>query len=97
MLSIAISSPQAILRQLGERARLRRLAFNWSRKTLASRSGVPESTIKRYELSGNIGLHKLIQLSLVLDAADEFGLLFPAKPIVSIDEVRAPKRQRGRQ
>ena len=97
MLPVNISSPQAILHRIGANARAMRVAADWSRKTLSSRSGVPESTIKRFELTGNIGLKPLIQISLALDAAEEFSRLFPAKQIVSIDEVLAPKRQRGRQ
>lgn len=97
MSTFNFSSSGAVLLKIGERARARRVALNWSRKTLAARSGIPESTIKRFELSGNAGLAALIQLALTLDAIDEFEQLFPAKPFISIAEVLAPMRKRGRQ
>jgi len=88
-----IFSPQSIAIKLAERLRARRLAEDWSRRTLAERSGVPESTIKRFETHGSIGLEALVMLALTLDAADEFAQLFPAKTLTSIEQVQAPQRQ----
>ncbi|PKO88662.1 MAG: hypothetical protein CVU16_13575 [Betaproteobacteria bacterium HGW-Betaproteobacteria-10] len=48
--------PEDLARQLGERARARRLAANLTRRTLAEQSGVPESTIRKFEVTGLIGL-----------------------------------------
>lgn len=96
MRTFIFSSPGYIADQLAARCKARRLAENWSRKTLAERSGVSESTIKRFETSGSIKLEDLIQLAVALQASDEFGNLFPEKAVASLDQLTLNTRQRGR-
>ncbi len=69
--------------------------LGWTRKTLAARSGVAESTIKRFELTGHIGTAALVQLAMALDMLDGLGTLFAPPPVQSIAQVTAKKRQRG--
>jgi transcriptional regulator with XRE-family HTH domain len=88
--------PEDFAKQLGERTRDRRLVANLTRKTLAARSGVPASTIRKFECTGVISLVGLLQLADALGCMDDFNKLFPAKAAVSIDEFVAPVRQRGR-
>lgn len=88
--------PEDLSRQLGERARARRLAANLSRQTLSELSGVPTSTIRKFEVTGMISLVALLQLADALGCLDDFSTLFPAKVAVSIDEFVAPVRKRGR-
>lgn len=95
MLSMLIKPPAVILRELGGRAKAARLALGWTRKTLAARSGVPESTIKRFETTGLIGTSALIDLALALDRLVGFDELFAPKPIASISELRGAPRKRG--
>jgi transcriptional regulator with XRE-family HTH domain len=96
MISIQILPPNLVLHQLGKRAQARRLVENLSRKTLATRSGVPDGTIKRFELTGRIGVESMLALAIALDCSDEFALLFGARPIRSIGEVTTRTRARGR-
>lgn len=95
MLSIAFKSPSAILEDLGSRAKAARLALGWTRNTLAVKSGVPESTIKRFETTGQIGTAALVDIAIALDMLGGVDLLFAPKPIQSIAEVTAKKRKRG--
>lgn len=96
MLSIELKSPQEILLGIGNSIRTLRLSKNWSRTTLSARSGVPESSIKRLELTGNIGLASLLEITLALDRADELQKLFQQIAIPSIRELDAIKtRRRG--
>ena len=88
--------PEDLARQLGDRAQARRLAANLTRKTLSERSGVPASTIRKFEATGIIRLVGLLQLADALDCLDDFSKLFPAKLAMSIDEFVAPARKRGR-
>jgi transcriptional regulator with XRE-family HTH domain len=97
MLSIKLLPPDLILRNLGRRARERRLQENLSRKTLASKSGVPEATIKRFELLGRIGTESLLLLAIALDCPDDVDSLFEPRPIRSIADVHPERRRRGRQ
>ena len=88
--------PEDLARQLGERARARRLAANLTRKTLAERSGVPAPTIRKFEVTGIVSLVGLLQLAEALDCLDDFSRLFPPRAAVTIDEFVAPARKRGR-
>ena len=83
--------------QLAARCKARRLAENWSRKTLSERSGVSESIIKRFETSGSIKLEDIVQLAVALNAAAEFGGLFPEKAVTNLNELPTHTRKRGRQ
>lgn len=95
MLSIGFKSPEAILSELGQRAKAARLALGWTRKTLAERSGVPESTIKRFESSGQIGTAALVALAQALDMLAGLEPLFAPKPLQSLAEIVVKPRQRG--
>ena len=88
--------PEDLASQIGARARARRLSANLTRKTLAARSGVPESTIRKFEVTGIISLVGALQLADTLGCMDEFSKLFPAKEVVTIAEFVAPGRKRGR-
>lgn len=96
MLPIAFQTPETVRKTIAARAKIRRLAENLSRRSLAARSGVPESTIKRFETTGHIALDSLLRLASILDGLDEFGALFPEKPPVSMDQVSPTRRRRGR-
>jgi transcriptional regulator with XRE-family HTH domain len=96
MIPIKVLPPSLILRNIGRRAQERRLEENLSRRTLASKSGVPEGTIKRFESTGHIGVESLLLLAIALDCPDEIELLFKPRPIRSIGDVRTQKRARGR-
>jgi transcriptional regulator with XRE-family HTH domain len=88
--------PEELASHLGEHARARRLSANLTRKTLAVRSGVPASTIRKFEGTGIISLIGMLQLADALGCMDDFNKLFPAKEAVTIDEFIAPVRKRGR-
>jgi transcriptional regulator with XRE-family HTH domain len=88
--------PEDLASQIGERARACRLSANLTRKTLAVRSGVPESTIRKFEVTGMISLTGLLQIADALGCMDDFNKLFPTKAAITIDEFVAPTRKRGR-
>ena len=99
ILPVSLLSSQDICRLIAKRFRRRRLDFhNWPRHVLASRSGVTESTIKRFENRGQITLENLVKLASAMDAAEEFQSLFPLPEVTSLEDVkqRQQKRQRGR-
>lgn len=96
MLSLNFIPPQQVLTELGERAKAARLRLNLSRKTLADRSGVAASSIKRFETTGQISSASLVDLLFALDRVDELGGLFAANTVPTIRELDAGQRQRGR-
>ena len=88
--------PEDLAAQIGDRVRARRLAANLTRKTLAKQSGVPESTLRKFEITGVISFVSLLQLADALGCMDDFSKLFPARTAMTIDEFVAPVRKRGR-
>ena len=94
---LSLLGPDDVKKHLAARLRERRLAENMSRKTLSSRSNIPEATIKRFENTGEISLSSLVFLAFALGAQDEFMNLFPEKPKVRLEDVLKTARQRGRQ
>jgi len=99
LLPVTLLSNQEICGIIAKRFRRRRLDYhNWPRHVLADRSGVTESTIKRFENRGQITLENLVKLACAMDAAEEFQKLFPLPEVSSLKEVkqRQHKRQRGR-
>ena len=98
MLSINFKPPGQVLSELGHRAKQARLRLNLSRQTLAERSGVPASTIKRFETTGLIGSASLADILFALDRLDELAHLFGAQEVPTIAELdlNLEQRQRGR-
>lgn len=93
-------NPYAIAKGLAFRMRERRLELNLTQQALAGKSGVSLGTLKRFENSYEISLRHLLMLAVVLDATEEFLLLFTKRQYESIDEVikatAVKKRQRGK-
>lgn len=88
--------PDDLARHIAERARARRLAADLTRNTLSARSGVPVSTIRKFETTGTIGLVALMQIADVLGCLNDFLQLFPAKTALTLEQYAAPPRKRGR-
>ena len=74
--------------------------MNLPQQELARRSGVPLSTLKRFEREGLISLDALLRLATVLDCLEDFERL-AAEPVangpaISLDallEARKPRRR----
>lgn len=95
-LTHALFSPGELAQQIAGNARALRLAQNLSRKTLAERSGVSESTIKRFEATGQISLDALVLLACALGVAQQLPGLFTHEQPASLDELKQGERLRGR-
>jgi transcriptional regulator with XRE-family HTH domain len=93
---LSFKTPDDIAQQLAQQARARRVAYNLSRETLSAKSGVSAASIRRFETTGAIAFDSLLKLAQVLDCMDAFEGLFPAKAIVSLADITATPRRRGR-
>ncbi len=82
-------NPGLILKNIAERARKNRLELDLSQSALAAKSGVSLGSLKRFESTSEISLKNLIMLAAILDATEEFGLLFKTRKYKSIDELLA--------
>lgn len=92
---IKFTSPQEHLQAIASRARAKRLAFNFTRRTLATRAGVSEASIKRFETTGEVSFHSLLKLAHALDCLQDFEHLFTEDAPLSIDDLQRLPKQRG--
>ena len=90
-------SPAELAREVGESAKNLRLSKNLSRKTLAIKSGVSESTIKRFEMTGVVTLEALILMATALDELSSVTKLFKPEHPNTYEELKNTKRKRGMQ
>lgn len=81
---------------IARRAQEARLSQNLSRKTLSKMSGVAESSIKRFEMSGEISIISLLKIAKALGHINQFEETFTQQGVISIEQVIAKKRSRGR-
>ena len=87
ILSLIDKTPDFILEGVASRVKTRRLDINLTQKALATRAGMPVSTYRRFELTGEISFRSLIVLAIVLGMVDEFESLFTQKTYQNIDEI----------
>ncbi|KEQ17015.1 helix-turn-helix domain-containing protein [Endozoicomonas numazuensis] len=64
---LSLLTPTDVQEQLAAAVIARRKAKKWSRQTLAERSSVPASTIKKFEATGQISLRQFILLWQAVD------------------------------
>lgn len=88
-MKLSLYSAYDVQTHLAEAIRQRRKALRWSRQTLAERSLVPASTIKKFETTGQISLGQFLLLwQCVDDLARIDQLCQPVEAAaLSIDEV----------
>ena len=70
-----------------------RLLNKWKRSTMAQRSGVSESSLRRFEQTARISLENFLKLLSALGRLDEMGDLLPPPSAKSIDDLEAQKRK----
>ena len=99
MLFISSSKAQ---KKIAENVRERRLQMDLTQEGLAERSGVPLSTLRKFEQKGNISLESFLKLLSVIGGLEEvINALKPNIPnFKSIDDVLKTEaeiiRKRGR-
>ncbi|PCJ99184.1 MAG: transcriptional regulator [Zetaproteobacteria bacterium] len=87
--------------KISKNAQLKRLEVNLTQKELATRSGVPLPTLRKFEQKGTISLEAYLKIQMVLGGLEK--IIQAGKPsqnsFSSIDEVLddyEPQRQRAR-
>ena len=78
---------------LAKRVKELRLLNKWKRSTLAERSGVSESSLRRFEQTARISLENFLKLLSALGRLDEMGDLLHPPSAKSIDDLEARKRK----
>ena len=89
-------STEDILRSLSRNCRLRRLEKNLSQKSLSKTSGVPLSTIQRFEHIGEISLASVVKIVRILGYAEDMMELIGKPKYSSLDEMVRINKNRNR-
>jgi len=93
---LSIKSPQEISLELAERVRKCRLQHAWSREELAKRAGITVASLKRFELTGQIALVRLLQLSFTLSKLKDFDKVLLLDSPKTLDDIKKSQRERKR-
>lgn len=96
-MALIVVSVDSLLRSLGARLRDARLLREWSLEEVAIRSGVPLSTYRRLERSGEGSLRTLARVAVALGRQAELAALFPVEP-ARMEDLQTPptRRRKGR-
>ncbi len=90
-------TPHEVAHALAARVRELRLEHDWTRATLAERSGVSLGSLARFEQKGLISLDSFLRLALALDRLDDLeGVLAREEPesIAELERRSARKRRK---
>ena len=85
--------------QIADQLKRLRLLRQWSREELAERAGVNVYTLKHFERTGQISLHRLLKVCDALEIISEVSRAFKPRQRVSVNDwalPTSPTRQRGR-
>lgn len=87
---------QLIMQRLAENLRTRRLEKKLSTKSLAAMSGVPASTIQRFELKHSVSLESYIKLAKALGYSEEMMQLLAEPKYDTMEELIDINKNRTR-
>lgn len=69
-------TPQMATKHMVDRVIDKRKKMKYTQKELAKRSGVSYASVRRFETTGEISLHSLMMIAVVLDCLKDFEQLF---------------------
>ena len=84
-----------IARQIAENFRKRRVEKNITRQRISDLSGVPLSTVARFEQKGLIALDALIKLAMALGYSQDVRSLFGVSKFNTMEELDMIRRKSG--
>lgn len=99
VISLKNLPPEELSRDAGEAAKRLRLSRNITRDDLAKRSGIPVSTLRRFESTGLAPFLTVVRLAQALGREEEIEALFKADEDLpdSLDEMLEQESSRPRQ
>ncbi|MDD6702438.1 MAG: helix-turn-helix transcriptional regulator [Muribaculaceae bacterium] len=93
--NFTLDNAEDIAQQISHDFRKRRVEKNITRQRISEMSGVPLSSIARFEQRGLIALESLIKLAMALGYTSEIRNLFGASKFDTMDELDMIRRKRG--
>ncbi len=98
--TIIATPADAVIKGIAQRVKERRLEKDLTQKAFAKRAGIGYDAYRKFETTGAITLHNLMQCAIVLDDIAAFQALFSIKQYTSLDaliESNQPKaKKRGK-
>ena len=82
-----INTPKDNLEKISKKFKEMRLSQNLTRKTLALRAGMSESSLKRFEVTGEISLDSLVKISNVLNLKNWINCILEEEHFDSLDSI----------
>ena len=92
-MEFTLNTPEAAARNLASKLKTLRLVKKWKRSTLASRSGVTEASLRRFEQTGKISLNHFLKLIHALGRLDETASLLNPPEAGSLNELRQKEKR----
>ncbi|MDE6295816.1 MAG: helix-turn-helix domain-containing protein [Muribaculaceae bacterium] len=90
-----LDNPDDIMQQVAENFRKRRVEKNITRQRIAELSGVPLSSVARFEQKGLIAFESLIKLAMALGYTSEIRALFSAPKFDTMEELDLIRQKRN--
>ncbi len=92
-MNFSLKSPEEILLDLSYKFKKLRLTKKWKRSTLSKRSGVPESTLRRFEQTGKVSMETFLKLIHTMGRLDEMEALLNPPSALSINDLEKNEKQ----
>ena len=93
--NFTLDNADDIAQQVAESFRKRRVAKNITRQRISELSGVPLSTVARFEQKGLIAFESLIKLAMALGYAPDVRSLFDTSKFDTMEELDMIRRKSG--
>ena len=98
--AFVLTDPVEMGKLLAERIKALRLFNGWTRETMAEKSGVTPSSLKRFETTGKASLELVLKVAHAMSRLEDFRNLLVLPAARSMDELERrsgrPDRKRGR-
>ena len=93
--NFTLDNADDIAKQIAENFRKRRVEKNITRQRISELSGVPLSTVARFEQKGLIAFESLIKLAMALGYAQDVRNLFDTSKFDTMEELDMIRRKSG--
>lgn len=90
-----LDNPEDIAREVAENFRKRRVEKNITRQRISELSGVPLSTVARFEQRGLISFESLVKLAMALGYTADVRNLFGSPKFNTMEELDLIRRKKG--
>ncbi len=91
--NFTLDNPEDIMMEVAENFRKRRVEKNLTRQRISEMSGVPLSTLARFEQKGLIAFESLIKLAVALGYTSEVKALFSAPKFDTMEELQLIRKK----